>query len=867
MAKLRASLLVSAVWLASVPARADTVIVGGNLGNQTWTTAGSPYVIQGDASVQAGATLTIQAGTEVRFAGVDGQNAGLDPGLVELTVHGTLVVVGTSDLPVAFRAQSGTAAATYYGLVAAADATSVSISGVDVAHAYYGISSFAPANALQVSASTFAGNRVGVYLGDGAPTLTDVVVHSNTNYGVYVNGGARPTLERCVVHSNTLGGVYIYLTNATSPVDLSHCTVHGNGSYGVYVNPAISGTVVNIRGCNVTGNSGYGVYRFTGYGSASVSVTYSNVWGNTTNFSSVSAGAGCFSANPLYVAAPGNLRLTANSPSRFAGYSTEDLGALAYTGDPTQGLLGTLWSNTTLTAAASPYDVTGDLTVGQGTTLTIEPGATLRFSETDDMGAGFDVANTELNVVGMISAVGGAASPITLTSSGTGAASWDGVVLATTASGSTLSHVIIEKARYAVLHASTGAHALDHLELRDSVYGLYATAGTLALDASSVHGNTGYGVWLTGSVSGQVRNSVITGNSYGVRIDKSGTAASTLALVNDTIDGNSVDGVFAQELTGYAVSVSVVNSLVTNNASAGVRRASSVGTVNVTVTYSDVWNNGVDLVGVSTGPGCLAQDPLYLSPPTDLSLQSASVCIDAGTVTGAPDHDLLGVVRPLDGDGLNGAAIDMGAYELVPAPVCGDGAATGTELCDDGANNGAYGYCNADCSGSGPRCGDGLANGPEACDDGNNDDTDACTTLCLQARCGDGFVNVGVEECDDGNTVDGDECTNACTIAGCGDGVLYPAAEVCDDGNADDTDACTTACAAARCGDGYVQSGVEECELGDGCTSDCTFEDAASPAPHSEGCGCTSTGSGTYVAWALAGLVVRLNGRRRRGGS
>ncbi len=122
-------------------------------------------------------------------------------------------------------------------------------------------------------------------------------------------------------------------------------------------------------------------------------------------------------------------------------------------------------------------------------------------------------------------------------------------------------------------------------------------------------------------------------------------------------------------------------------------------------------------------------------------------------------------------------------------------------------------------------CGDGNVDAGEDCDDGNMDDTDACTSACKNAACGDGFVLVGVEECDDGNMDDTDACTNACANAKCGDGIVGPG-EMCDDGNMDDTDACTNACAPASCGDAVVQAGVEECDDGnmddtDACLNSC----------------------------------------------
>jgi hypothetical protein len=44
----------------------------------------------------------------------------------------------------------------------------------------------------------------------------------------------------------------------------------------------------------------------------------------------------------------------------------------------------------------------------------------------------------------------------------------------------------------------------------------------------------------------------------------------------------------------------------------------------------------------------------------------------------------------------------------------------------------------------------------EVCDDGNMDNSDDCTTMCLAAACGDGFLQMG-EECD-GDDFGGETC-------------------------------------------------------------------------------------------------------------
>ena len=127
-----------AVLLSPALARAATTIPGGNIINQTWTPAGSPYIIQGDITVPLTATLTIQPGTEVQFASSDGLATGLDTSRVEFTVKGTLNAVGTAASPISLKAQSGNGTSIWHGLIFDL-ATSASTNFVSVQNAVYGI--------------------------------------------------------------------------------------------------------------------------------------------------------------------------------------------------------------------------------------------------------------------------------------------------------------------------------------------------------------------------------------------------------------------------------------------------------------------------------------------------------------------------------------------------------------------------------------------------------------------------------------------------------------------------------------------------------------------------------------------------------
>ncbi len=128
------------------------------------------------------------------------------------------------------------------------------------------------------------------------------------------------------------------------------------------------------------------------------------------------------------------------------------------------------------------------------------------------------------------------------------------------------------------------------------------------------------------------------------------------------------------------------------------------------------------------------------------------------------------------------------------------------------------------------RCGDTdidpLATPPEECDDGNADNTDACTTLCQDAECGDGYRWDGTEACDDGNTVDGDGCSAACVledlcVGGAANGT-QEGDEECDKGDPPSDGTCDANCNLTYCGDGTVQSPngqglAESCEVDGDC--------------------------------------------------
>ena len=197
-----------------------------------------------------------------------------------------------------------------------------------------------------------------------------------------------------------------------------------------------------------------------------------------------------------------------------------------------------------------------------------------------------------------------------------------------------------------------------------------------------------------------------------------------------------------------------------------------------------------------------------------------------------------------------------GLGDVCDSVDCGNGFIEAGETCDDGNDNGTYGYCNLSCDGpTEPDCGNDIIEGDEICDDGdNNGFTGYCNDACdgpTPPDCGNDIVETG-EKCDDGddNGTYGycNETCDAPTSPVCGNLVLE-GDEICDtdtprsceDLNAYEGISSCIQCDWSECdlleycGDGII-NGQEECDDGnqvnlDSCANDCSINVLCSEGP------------------------------------
>ncbi|MEX2604054.1 MAG: right-handed parallel beta-helix repeat-containing protein, partial [Gracilimonas sp.] len=201
----------------------------------------------------------------------------------------------------------------------------------------------------------------------------------------------------------------------------------------------------------------------------------------------------------------------------------------------------TLTTSDTWTVANSPYQVTSDVIIAEGVTLTIEPGVEVQFD-----------SGTSLLVDGALVADGTAADSIRFTSSaGTKApGDWNTIRFNNTSNvGSVIDYVIMEYGGAgsggALLSYTTGAYAVNitNSEFKYSnVHGIDLRASSPDIENSTFRDNNGYGIFSDFSLSYTVDSSTIIRNGQGgIRVPINAAPTITASVIDTNGTGIYMD--------------------------------------------------------------------------------------------------------------------------------------------------------------------------------------------------------------------------------------------------------------------------------------------------------------------------------------
>ena len=253
--------------------QAQTIVSGGIYSNTTWILANSPYLMTGNTVVFPGVTLNIEPGVEVRV-----KENGMSGTQYYLETRGTINMVGTSEAPITFRADTAlTTVGSWQGfIIKNSQGGSINYNYVNVANT---ISCFeydgSVPSSIQLNQCNFSYNGYAVLVGTDL-NAKDCTFFGNEN-AIY--GWANFTFLNCLFDDN-ISALSIYANS----LEMNNCVVRNN-NLGININTgSISGTLVrntlfenNIIAYNYGNNGLIDSCIFIGNTEAVINTTYLTV--------------------------------------------------------------------------------------------------------------------------------------------------------------------------------------------------------------------------------------------------------------------------------------------------------------------------------------------------------------------------------------------------------------------------------------------------------------------------------------------------------------------------------------------------------------------------------------------------------------
>ncbi|HCI45360.1 MAG TPA: hypothetical protein DE315_07530 [Candidatus Omnitrophica bacterium] len=349
----------------------------------------------------------------------------------------------------------------------------------------------APGNPIKFMSDKFLpakGDWNYLSLRNGNSVLNYVKIE-HADRGVYVpHPSASPLIQNSLIQSNNKG---IYFELTTNPRILAN-TITSN-TYGIHAFCNVfTGCRATVNDNGIYGNSSYNLYEDSNGDSSYEWINARNNWWGSADPAVIIAS--------IYDFLDDNTRAAVD----FTPFLDGPGGAPDHIFDTR--IYGNIPGALTLTAVSSPYYLLGNLIVGAGETLTVEPGVTVKAE-----------GNHLITINGKLTTQGEAGNFIEFTSNQPAPApgDWKGIFMADASDDtSIIDHVRIQYANRGVelRHANT---TVTHNEFLNNNTGLYLFGTTTAVVTDNLFDNNSqYGVMAMAAIAQGVPGPLFTNNSF-----------------------------------------------------------------------------------------------------------------------------------------------------------------------------------------------------------------------------------------------------------------------------------------------------------------------------------------------------------------
>ena len=255
MLKRIAILSLAAALLAGAACARFDVNRGNITEDTTWKRSHGPYYIYGDVTVD-GATLTIEAGVEVRFDEVKGTGGYEDGAEIVVKNGGCIIAQGKRGMPVKFTSANSVKKMGDWGAIVVVYGSQYILKDAIIEYATNGLR-LDRTTSSSASGSSADGTIIrhclsnGIYATSGCANFYHVSVEHNGYAGVKTGGSCNVSFNYCDLASN---GVYNFYNGWSNNVDATNCWWGTTNTY-----------LIDLRIYDKKDNSTRGVVDYTPY--------------------------------------------------------------------------------------------------------------------------------------------------------------------------------------------------------------------------------------------------------------------------------------------------------------------------------------------------------------------------------------------------------------------------------------------------------------------------------------------------------------------------------------------------------------------------------------------------------------------------